>query len=184
MRRDVWLHDIPEQGLIFDLSASDDWICSVLQQALGDLYISQCNVSGNVNIQLFDDNIHLAGGLNYSIKAECSCCLVDFTMPISIAMQSVLIPSHVHDTTNTEEDVELVRGDLEIAYYDGDCFDLGHLMHEQIVLAIPMKCICQDDCKGLCSSCGIDLNKETCSCQDMNIDPRWENLKGFKPVTK
>ena len=53
-------------------------------------------------------------------------------------------------------------------------------MREQFYLALPMKPLCREDCRGLCPVCGINRNRETCSCQATWVDPRLEALKSFK----
>ena len=53
---------------------------------------------------------------------------------------------------------------MDTAFYENDEIDLGQLMQEQFYLALPMKPLCKDDCKGLCPNCGTNLNKATCDC--------------------
>lgn len=50
---------------------------------------------------------------------------------------------------------------------------------DQLVLSIPQKILCKDDCQGLCSKCGANLNKTSCKCKKNNIDPRWSELKNI-----
>jgi uncharacterized protein len=52
----------------------------------------------------------------------------------------------------------------------GDQLDLGPMVREVIVLDAPMSPLCRDDCRGLCPTCGVDLNVETCSCQEVVAD--------------
>jgi len=53
-------------------------------------------------------------------------------------------------------------------------------MREQFYLALPMKPLCREDCKGLCPRCGEDLNVKGCGCVIETADPRWEALKTLK----
>lgn len=55
--------------------------------------------------------------------------------------------------------------------------DLSCGVRESILLAVPMKHLCSQDCRGLCPTCGANLNRETCRCVHNVIDPRWEVLK-------
>lgn len=57
--------------------------------------------------------------------------------------------------------------------------DLQPHIKEFLILNIPMKMLCSDDCKGMCPHCGADLNKEQCSCEKTQIDPRWAKLQDF-----
>jgi uncharacterized protein len=75
------------------------------------------------------------------------------------------------------DDLELSREDLEDFHFEGDSIDLTEILREQIVLALPMYPRCKEDCRGLCSVCGANLNLGECGCDRSEIDPRWAALK-------
>jgi uncharacterized protein len=54
--------------------------------------------------------------------------------------------------------------------------DLDELVYTEIIISLPMKHLCRKDCKGICSSCGKNLNEEECSCNKKQIDPRLQAL--------
>ncbi|MFN3694656.1 MAG: YceD family protein, partial [Ignavibacterium sp.] len=68
--------------------------------------------------------------------------------------------------------------DINITYIkrETDKIDFDNDVREFAILAIPMKKLCKEDCKGLCPRCGADLNFEQCTCPKEEIDPRWEKL--------
>ncbi len=71
----------------------------------------------------------------------------------------------------------------EEEYLQGSVLDIDDLVFEEVYLNLPVKTLCDDECKGLCPNCGADLNQITCDCEDDNIDPRLANLKElFKEV--
>ena len=72
------------------------------------------------------------------------------------------------------------EGDLETSYYSEDQIDLNELMREQFYLALPMKPLCRDECKGLCAVCGKNLNRETCDCKREWDDPRMAALRALR----
>lgn len=57
--------------------------------------------------------------------------------------------------------------------------DIDELLRADILLEIPSKHLCSDDCKGLCPVCGVNLNEKSCNCTTKEIDPRLEVLKNF-----
>jgi len=61
-----------------------------------------------------------------------------------------------------------------------DEVDISSYIREAIILSIPFKRLCDEECKGLCTSCGINLNDGSCNCNDEFVDPRWEKLKEIK----
>jgi uncharacterized protein len=61
---------------------------------------------------------------------------------------------------------------LGLSYYSGDEINLEPLVREQVLLALPTRPLCAEDCRGLCGGCGMDLNTESCRCSGDTKDPR------------
>lgn len=72
-----------------------------------------------------------------------------------------------------------LNGERDIHPFTGDTIDLAPEVLGQIFLQLPMRLLCKEDCRGLCPVCGANLNKQKCSCQEDDIDPRLERLKEF-----
>jgi uncharacterized protein len=117
------------------------------------------------------------GRVTTRLQLECGRCLESFEIPVDSAFELRYVP-HVEPGVEGEER-EVAEDDLTTAFYKEDSIDLGELMHEQFVLALPMKPLCKDTCKGLCVHCGTDLNKGTCACAPAWTDPRLAVLKGL-----
>jgi uncharacterized protein len=62
----------------------------------------------------------------------------------------------------------------------GTDMDLKPMLRDAVALALPLRPLCRDDCKGLCARCGRDLNAGPCGCADDDIDPRWEALAALR----
>ena len=77
---------------------------------------------------------------------------------------------------------EAVEEDTNIHYLspDQDKIDLSEDVKEMTLLALPMKHLCDENCKGLCSKCGKDLNEGPCNCKEEEINPVWEPLLKLK----
>jgi uncharacterized protein len=123
------------------------------------------------------DQYRLVGDLRTTLEMTCSRCLEPFTAPIDAAFDLRYQP-HSHAIGDAEREVE--EDDLTTAFYENEQIDLGQLMHEQFYLALPMKPLCKDDCKGLCATCGTNLNSSACTCQPAWEDPRLAVLKALK----
>ena len=122
------------------------------------------------------DAYRVTGRVQTRLRLECGRCLEPFEIPVDSAFELRYVPA---STTAGEEDAEVGEDDLTTAYYKDDALDLGELMHEQFVLALPMKPLCSDACKGLCPECGTNLNKGTCDCKPTWKDPRLAALQGI-----
>jgi uncharacterized protein len=88
------------------------------------------------------------------------------------------------DLNQGEGEREVADDDLSTAYFHDNAIDLEDLMREQFLLALPMKPLCSDACKGLCPQCGANLNTNPCNCNPSWVDPRLkvlsDLLKGAK----
>lgn len=80
-----------------------------------------------------------------------------------------------------DEDNDFEEDDEEILVYKDYTIDLTDYILNQVILSLPMKSLCSPKCKGLCPTCGADLNNTNCDCENENIDPRLEVLKKFLP---
>ena len=65
-------------------------------------------------------------------------------------------------------------------YGEGTEIDLSNAVREEVVFAVDPYVICKSDCKGLCSRCGTNRNKQTCNCTEDHTDSRWEALRVLK----
>ena len=119
----------------------------------------------------------LTGRVQSSLELKCSRCLEPYTVPVDHEFDLRYQP---HTVNHAESEREIEEEDLGIAFYEGDEIDLGHLMHEQFVLSLPMKPLCGDGCKGLCPICGTNLNRGTCDCKPVWEDPRLAALRELR----
>ena len=119
----------------------------------------------------------VAGRLNGELELICSRCLEPFRLPVATEFDLRYVP-RVENAGEGEREVE--EDDLSTAFYDGDEIDLAQLIMEQFQLALPMKPLCRDDCKGLCPHCGTNLNTGACDCSQKWEDPRFAALKAMK----
>ncbi len=69
----------------------------------------------------------------------------------------------------------------DIIALDSDRVDVDGIVVPELILNMDMAVLCDEDCKGLCPTCGKDLNEGDCGCRKKAVDPRLEALKGFMP---
>ena len=118
----------------------------------------------------------VTGRVQTTLRLECGRCLEPFTVPVGSAFDLRYV---AQETASTHEEREIRDEDLATSYYSDDTLDLDELMREQFELALPMKPLCSEACKGLCATCGANLNKATCDCKPAWEDPRLAALKGL-----
>ena len=116
----------------------------------------------------------VVGRVTTTLELPCSRCVEPFQLPIDSTFD---LRYHPQSDNLGEGEREVGEDDFSTAYYANDEIDLEQLMREQFELALPMKPLCREDCKGLCAVCGINLNRDTCSCAREWEDPRLAALK-------
>jgi len=121
--------------------------------------------------------VRLTGKVETSLECECSRCLETFRVPVDVTLDLLFLPA---TETAAEGERGIEEDDLGVSYYRDDAIDLGDVVREQFYLALPMKPLCREACKGLCPTCGINRNRETCTCESVWVDPRLEALKALK----
>jgi uncharacterized protein len=82
----------------------------------------------------------------------------------------------------TGEEICLEGEDLDEYFYDEPVISVAPIAEERIQMAVPMKPLCREDCRGLCPRCGEDWNVADCGCALESADPRWEVLRNLKKV--
>lgn len=107
------------------------------------------------------------GTLQFEGTAMCSRCLQSFTVSREIKFAE----EFVRGFDRSEDDSSFG--------FQGDIIDLTECLSEQIVLSLPMRFLCREDCQGICQICGVNLNSQKCSCSDEKIDARFELLKSL-----
>ena len=123
----------------------------------------------------------IAGHVNGELSLACVRCLEPFTMPVAGSFDLRYVP---RSENAGEGEREVGEDDLTTAFYDDDQIDLSELIAEQLHLALPMKPLCSETCKGLCPHCGANLNTETCDCSEKWEDPRLAALKDLAQQVK
>jgi uncharacterized protein len=122
-------------------------------------------------------DIRLKGRLETALEVACARCLDPVVVPVKRSFDLLYRPL---GTDAGHEELSITDAEAEIGYYQGDGVLLEDTLREQVLLAVPLKTICRDDCKGLCPQCGKNLNEGACSCEDEEEDPRWAALKEIK----
>ena len=122
------------------------------------------------------DAFRVTGAVSTRLEMNCGRCLEPFDVPVDASFELRYIPQAEN---KGEGEREIEEDDLTTAYYREGALDVRELLREQFQLALPMKPLCREDCKGLCSQCGANLNRTTCGCTQTWEDPRLAALKGL-----
>jgi len=122
-------------------------------------------------------DIRLKGGLWTRLQMNCARCLEPVMQDVARDFDLLYRPLG-SDAGHAELSVTDVEA--EIGYYTGNGLELGDVLREQILLAVPLRVLCKEECRGLCPHCGKNLNEGQCSCAEPLEDPRWAALKDIR----
>ena len=168
------IEEIGDEGLSFSFVLKKD-----------QFEIDQTGLNVNVDITIngsltrVDDDVYLKGAVMTGVVASCSRCLDTLLYSIDSGLKSHFVPSD--DRFASVRDVELHASDIDAEVYENQQIDLTQSIRDSILLAVPVICLCKENCKGICSQCGKNLNQGLCKCEiDSFTDPRLERLKIFK----
>ena len=122
-------------------------------------------------------DIRLTGDLAAKFELACARCLEPLEHEVARTFDLLYRPL---GADAGREELSVTTAEAEIGYYQGEGLLLEDALREQVLLDLPLKAICREDCKGLCPHCGKNLNAEECSCAEPLEDPRWSALKEIR----
>ncbi len=126
-------------------------------------------------------DIRLVGNLSTRLEVECARCLDPVQHDITSEFDLLYRPLGAE---RGADEVSISEAETEIGYYDGDGLQLEDVLREQVLLALPLKSVCSEECKGMCPHCGRRLTEGACNCREEMKDPRWDALNEIKKRLK
>ena len=164
--RTISFDETPPPGAI-DFSGSD-W------RQPGDL-----NVAGTA--ELLDPSgsrtIRVQGRVHGPMEGTCGRCLETVSTQLDGKFDLFYYPMSM---IAKKEDISIQSADTEIGFYEDPGIELTDVLREQILLWLPMTGLCGEECKGICSQCGKNLNLGSCSCEPESGDTRWDELRNLQ----
>jgi uncharacterized protein len=137
--------------------------------------IDQIHVVGEISRNVAKTDVH--GSIKTPAEIECTRCLTPVKLDLDIGFQVDFV---AREMLPEGKETQLEDADLDTDMIEGNLIDLTELAREQILLSLPETVLCREDCKGICPTCGKDLNEGRCQCGDEEIDPRWAALKNLR----
>ena len=128
------------------------------------------DVQGLIAVSVTEDGVVAEGKIKALTELSCSRCLENYWQPIKMDFTEIFFAHPVEVGRN-----QVVEQPLPS---DGS-IDLTPILRDYASLDIPIRQVCKQDCKGLCQTCGLNLNQEDCGHKQESIDPRMEGLRAL-----
>ena len=121
-------------------------------------------------------DIRLRGSVEGDFQAICARCATTLPQHVSEHFDLIFRPSGIDASLGERA---ITEAETEIGYYEESGLSLEDVVREQVLLTLPERALCRDDCKGLCPHCGGNRNEHDCDCGSRQVDSRWNALQGF-----
>ena len=128
------------------------------------------DLDSNVFIDVQGINYYITINTNTNARLTCDRCLKNYDHRCSVETKLIYTEDPSLAPDNLQDGLCLLPANTDTA-------DLTDDIRQNIILNLPMKLLCRESCKGLCTNCGANLNEKQCDCKHTAEDPRWEALK-------
>src|SRR3954454_15833356 len=115
----------------------------------------------NGKARLSGNEVFVNGHLDTRAQVECDRCL----KPVELPVKADFTLEYINDSEYESSQVAaLTEAEMSVSVFDGKAIDVDEIVKEQILLAVPTRMLCREDCKGICPECGTDRNLGECNC--------------------
>jgi uncharacterized protein len=142
--------------------------------AVGAVYEDPSWRLDGVHLRVGRDGLDVVveGEVEATVPQTCGRCLEAFPVAVRAAIDLRFLPRPAR-----ADSLELSTDDFETDFFADDQLDLGAVIETETTLALPMKPLCREDCRGLCPACGGNRNLVACTCPERTPDPRLAVLR-------
>ena len=137
--------------------------------------IAACAVAVNATVNRSASSYCVEARVKGTVRAECHRCLAFFELSVDTTFTFILSRGGESPLPGGVEEDDIVS----IPVAGEGTFDLYPRVREELILEIPIKLLCRENCRGVCRKCGANLNEGECGCDPGIGDPRWGALKKF-----
>ncbi|MEW6433263.1 MAG: DUF177 domain-containing protein [Myxococcota bacterium] len=200
----VKIEEIQEPGLELKEPIKAEVLTEALSDAPGYELVSSRPLSAS--FKRVSGQVHLKGAFGATVKAPCRRCLKPVTLDVPVEFALRMVPEGRRRDEDEDDELEAAKGsgrgrrkgkkdddgqapvaasfeldEIDAEPFDGKTIDLDPVIREQVLLALPVTVLCREDCKGLCPTCGQDLNEQDCGHgKEKEVDVRLAKLKDIK----
>ena len=129
-------------------------------------------VSIQAHLEKSNRQLFLRATVQGSVDCTCDRCLEGFRQAIETRYTVVYAPDD-----RSMAGVKKEEDEVQILPPDANYVDLDEDVRQYLIIAVPQKMLCAEDCKGICPACGANKNRKNCNCNIQETDSRWEVLK-------
>jgi len=145
-------------------------------------------LTGEVKVTRLSEGVLVQGDVEANVHMLCSRCLDEITVPVDARLEEQFEPTVDVETGKAIAKVQSDEDDMSFMIDSNHLMDLTEPVRQALLVALPMRPLCREDCKGLCVVCGANLNNVDCGHRQEEADNRWDALRALNiadfPVDK
>jgi uncharacterized protein len=166
--------EIPAEGLSLEYRHDRAFL-----EPLGEGVRLLDSVPVSLRITPQEGRFFVEGEVHGRVEVECDRCLAPVILTVRAPCAVDLVPLEARGAAGERNALD--RGELDVTFVSGPVLNLDDLVREQLLLQVPMRVLCRDDCRGLCPQCRKNLNDGPCGCEESpSVDPRLEALRNIR----
>ncbi len=175
----ILIDEIPESGLEFTFSGNSNILSHCVDRVgMPEGINIDPRPRGRLAVSSNDEHIFMTGELDVKIGMQCDRCLSGFSVNTRVDLNLVFEQTDPDNPLGIE-DRDQLEGD--VVFIDGPELDPCDAIIQEILLGLPIRALCSEDCPGLCPGCGAVKGSQECNCPDRSpMDPRWKALADLK----
>jgi uncharacterized protein len=173
----IKLREIPPEGMTRTFDLAGDWARGALKGTEAQV-VPPDGLTAEVELMKSQEDVYARGTIAGVLTLPCSRCLTPAPLAVKSDFEITYVPAGAE--ADVDEELEVTDEMADTATYENDEVDLEEMLREEVLLTLPIAHPCKESCKGLCATCGQNLNEGTCNCPPPPTDDRWAALKNVK----
>ncbi|MBF6612581.1 MAG: DUF177 domain-containing protein [Chloroflexi bacterium] len=150
------------------------------EESSEDGSLAAYDLHGSVKVTRMSRDLLVQGDVEASVSLECSRCLEQFRLPVDAMLEELFQPTLDVETGRPVQLDDSEKDDTAFHIDQNHLMDLSEPVRQALLVALPLKPLCKEECAGLCPHCGANLNETQCGCESEDVDSRWQGLRELK----
>ncbi|MGA7731036.1 MAG: DUF177 domain-containing protein [Chloroflexia bacterium] len=135
------------------------------------------DVKGDAKVTRLTDGVLVQGDVEAQVALQCSRCLDDIRLPVDARLEEQFQPTIDVETGHAIKRPDYEQDDNAFMIDSNHLMDMTEPVRQALLVALPMRPLCREDCQGLCLVCGANRNRTDCGHEEEQVDSRWEVLR-------
>ena len=131
------------------------------------------DVQTDVELDKTPNQVMLKAAIHTAAHFSCDRCTAPFASRLDSGYR-------MHYVWNEQDSGQYDVAEVQVIPQGSTIIDISEDVRQTVLVAVPLKLLCREDCLGLCPHCGKDLNDGLCDCSAEEVDTRWEKLRALQ----